>query len=409
MAFNAFKQKVPGAYLKTTRNSAAGPLSATVVREGLTARCGDARSSPSRRLPKSLIARPLVGFKQALGAGLIAALALGIVSLPSYGGEFRMSFLNEGSALEDTCRLLKQSGVPPETLSTFCVLVNYQNQLGHAEISRFRKPEQGFYHFKNLGDLTNHLNCPLGRGGSPGLQDRATLMCFDFVSLLLAGAGYGTPRLEQEFKGSGIVLPIPGGPLPSPVHDPKYQLFRESYSLALCPESDFARLLGRPRSRAETELELSLIAPHSLVETEPDWERNIRLSGGASSRAMERFGFKYGGGLELGLVLCADFKGHTLSADHAFVCLHQGGRLICLEKTSPQGPYVRSDFHSEKDLAQYELSTYVDYPLRRGQVGYGCPMVVTLGKRILTIHQPVARALSSQNHMPLARSVGERY
>src|ERR1017187_3782174 len=49
---------------KTLR--AAGLLPAAVVGSALKARCGDSHASPPRLRPKSLAARPLVVFKQAL-------------------------------------------------------------------------------------------------------------------------------------------------------------------------------------------------------------------------------------------------------------------------------------------------------------------------------------------------------
>lgn len=306
------------------------------------------------------------------------------------GGEFQISFLDEPSALEDTCRILKEAGFSEQTLLMFQTVVTNHNKLGNfVDRTKFPRVQNGFYRFQNVKDLTMRFSCPFGRAASGKPQEHGTLMCFDVTALLLKGAGYGTPFLEQRFKG--IVLPMPAGWRAKSCN---YGEFRTAFSQALCAESDFLGFVGRPRSAEETQLELSLIAPRELMEFEAQSEKIIRATHQACCQAMESFGFVYDQKVQLGLVSCVDFKGHSINPDHVFVCVRREDRLICLEKTSPKGPYVRADFGSEEDLGRYELSTYVDYPLAPGDSGHGSPVVVSLGKQILMLHQPVAPALS---------------
>ncbi len=318
---------------------------------------------------------------------LFLTLAFSLLVSRACGGGFRLSLLDQPESLGDTCRVLEDAGVSKQTVATFRALVNHHNQVASGvDDARLPKRRGGFYPFESTREFTNHLSRPLGRGIPDGTPEIRTLMCFDVASILLAGAGYGAPQLEQAFSGSGIVLPIPGGP----VRDPQYRLFHDAYLLALCSEADFLRLTGRTRTQAETELALSLIAPRALDGTEAGHKSDINAALAALFRSMERFGFSCHGKLRLGLVLVADFKGHAIAADHAFVCLRHDGKWVCLEKTSPQGPYVRADFDTERDLARYEASTYVDFPLTEHQTGYGCPVAVTLGDRVVSIDDPAA-------------------
>src|SRR5208283_3372882 len=315
-------------------------------------------------------------------AVLRLVLVLGLMPWVAQGDEFRLSFLNEVPAIQDTDRVLLGAGVSQPAVATFRKLVTAHNQLGNrVDTGKFPRARGGFYRFQDVNDLVRRLPAPFGRQTAGTTPENRTLMCFDVAALLLRGAGYGTPQLEQEFKSSGIVLPVPGGP----IKNWRYESFRAGYLLALCPEADYLRWVGQPRSADETQLELSLIAPRSLEGAVTEHESNIRAAWEATHRAMERSGLAFGGKLQVGFVYPADFKGHVLSADHAFVCIPQKERWICVEKTSPTGPFVRADFKSTQDLARYEAATYLDYPLAAGQTGYDCPIVVTLDNRIIQI------------------------
>ena len=159
-------------------------------------------------------------------ARLTMVLAFWLVTHTAFGGALRVSFLDDPVALNDTCNVLRDAGFPAQALSTFVKVVTSHNKGGiSVDRTKFPQLQDGFYGFRDISDLTNRLHCPFGRvsSGTP------TLMCFDVASLLLSGAGYGAPRLEQEFGSSGIVLPMPEGLAISST----YSVFRTAYSLAL--------------------------------------------------------------------------------------------------------------------------------------------------------------------------------
>jgi hypothetical protein len=282
--------------------------------------------------------------------------------------------------------VLEAAGFSEDTVSTFKKLVTYHNQIGNrVDRTKFPQPRGGFYEFQNLSDLTNRLQHPFSRTPSHNSQDHYTLMCFDVASFLLRGAGYGTPRLEQEFRSSGIVLLAPNGPARACT---SYQEFRAVYSHLICPEPFFERFVGRPRSEAQTQLELSLVAAHELLGTNADSRQNLQDAFAAFFRALERDGFVFTKDVQVGLAWFVDYNRHWIKPDHAFICLPRNNRFLCLEKTSSRGPYLRAEFKSEEDVGRYHSSSYVDFPLKAGEFGYGCPIAVSLGNRIIGVYEP---------------------
>ena len=333
-------------------------------------------------------------------AALWLLLVLGLMPRPAQGDEFRLSFLDEAPALEDTCRVLRQAGVSEPTVSTFRKLVTCHNQLGR-HVNNHDSPSYGvaFTRFGILSDLVRRLPEPFSRmtaGATPGTPHVDVFRC---CRPSVARGG-----LWDAAAGAGIQIERyrPAGARRTDQGSGLYEAFRAGYLLALCPEADYLRLLGRPRSAEETELELSLVAPHGLGGGRNGVRKSsIREALEESRRAMERFGFGYGGKAEIGFSrTLADFERRALSADHAFVCVPHKGGLICVEKTSPTGLVVCADFKSAEDLGRYEAMAYVDYPFTARQTGYGCPnlAVALFDNRTIQIFQPAARLDAAPPH-----------
>ncbi len=56
---------------------------------------------------------------------------------------------------------------------------------------------------------------------------------------------------------------------------------------------------------------------------------------------------------KLGLAFFVNPERDWAYADHAFLCFADGNRLVCLEKVSSRGPYLRAEFGSGEDLARF--------------------------------------------------------
>jgi hypothetical protein len=323
---------------------------------------------------------------------LILALLVELVAGTAHGAAFRLSFLDQEPVLADTCQLLRQSGFSEDSVATFKKLVEHHNQNGNrVDRTKFPAPQTGYYEFRDLADFTNRLQTPffltptdhsLDQNMFTWL-DQNTFTCFDVACLLLRGAGCEAPNFEKDFKSKGIV----SGRWPFPLlskDDP--ETFRSDYHWALFPEWGYERLAGRPRSEGETELELSVRAGRHLPGPDPTNEMTWRAAFATFASGLKESGFVFPRNFKLGLGFYVDVETRRIFADHAFICIPKGGRLICLEKNGSAGPYVRAEFESEEEVARYISWTMLQTAKNPKAPVYGYPVLVSLNDRLIGVY-----------------------
>jgi hypothetical protein len=311
----------------------------------------------------------------ALVLALLWALSVGLAS----GAAFRLSFLNDGRVLQDTCQLLKQTGFSEEAVVTFQKLVeHHNNKCSRVDTAKFPVPEMGYYQFQNLNDLTDRL--PGIFADTPAKNGSACLMCFDITCLLLRGAGYEAPYLTNDFASKAVVLVGPDGSTKAVGYD----AFRSENRL-LFPEQGYESLVGRPRSEAETRLGLSLRAARGLAKGDLTRKEGIAAAFAEYVAALKRDGFAFPRGVRLGLGLFVNSEQRYIVGDHAFLCIPKSGSLICLEKNGPQGPYVRVEFDSEADLADFVSWSLLRDAVNPKKTHYGDTILVSLNERLIGI------------------------
>jgi hypothetical protein len=267
------------------------------------------------------------------------------------GDSLRLSFVESEAVLEDTCRLLAQHGFPPETAQTFRQLVHGHNQPGNrVDRSRFPASQADWYEFRDLEDLTCRLVCPLSQtpATTTNSVEENTLTCFDFVSLLLHGAGWQVPTLAVDFESNGFVLATTIGVRRS-IGYPEWSAASRSL---LYPENSYEHLVGRARSDPEALLNLTLRAAVQ-IQASSSVQVLARDAVSRGSAALKHSGFAFPTEFELGLAIYVNPERDWAYADHAFLCFTNGSRLVCLEKVGSRGPYVRAEFGSEQDLARF--------------------------------------------------------
>ncbi len=307
---------------------------------------------------------------------LVPALLVGLVAGTVSGAAFRLSFLDQAPVLGDTCQLLKQTGFSEDSVATFKKLVEHHNKKGiRVDRTKFPAPQQGYYEFRDLGDLTNRLRTLLHWTPSDGSLGQNTFTCFDAACLLLRGAGCESPDFEKNLESNGIVLSKTGR-----------KTFRSDYHWALFPEPDYERLVGRPRSEAETQLVLSVRAGRRLAGPDPANEIAWRAAFAAFVRGLKEGGFVFPRNFKLGLGFYVNVKRRYFGADHAFICIPKSGRLICLEKNGSHGPYVRAEFESEEEVARYMSWTMLQDARNPKLNAYGFPVLVSLNDRVLGVY-----------------------
>ena len=297
---------------------------------------------------------------------------------------FRLSFLDDQAVLDDTCQLLKEQGFPSNSVAAFKKLVAEHNQPGNrVDRGRFPPLENGCYHFENFTDFTNRVVC--GFSETPGSNSfpQTSLMCFDVVCLLLGGDGGDAPLLEQDFDSKGFVTVQADGTVAS----------ADSISFlaaigVLSPTNFYEALVGRPRTMAETRMGISLRAKRRLPPEVANDPEDLRMIFANHIADVRKDGFHFPTNCCVGLGLVVNPRRHYIWGDHSFICIAKEGRFICLEKNGTKGPFVRVEFDSEKDVAQYmswDLLLDVTSP---STANYGSAVLISLNERLIGVFAP---------------------
>lgn len=297
------------------------------------------------------------------------ALLVGLVAGDVSGAAFRLSFLEQEPVLTDTCQLMMQTGFSDDSVATFRKLVEHHNKKGNrVDKTKFPAPVRGYYEFRDLADFTSRLRTVLHWTPTDHSPDQDTFTCFDAACLLLYGAGCETPGFEKDLYSKGVFLPSSGP-----------QGFRSYYRRGLFPENRDQQLTGKARSEAETQLIFSIRATRVLA---PEATNELAWRAAVTSyfRSLQAGGFVIPKGFQLGLGFYAMAKLGRLQSDHAFLCIPQQGRLVCIEKNGGPGPYVRAEFESEQDLACYMSWSMLEDARKNKNLEY---VLVSLNDRLI--------------------------
>ena len=184
------------------------------------------------------------------------------------------------------------------------------------------------------------------------------MACFDVACLLLHDAGYGVPALKQNFESNGIMLLRTNG-IPASA---SYEEWYGGCRWLLPSEKAYEFLVGRTRSESEGLLNLSFRCARRVGDAEPDDGEIAGRSFPVFVSGLQRSGFVFPTNFMVGFVFIAQPSRHFVWADHAFLCFSQGKKLICLEKVSSGGPYVRAEFSSAEDLGHFVCWDYLSEP-----------------------------------------------
>lgn len=345
-------------------------------------------------LPNTSHAMEKADLKKACGVEYPAAVMMNGIRLLAmcflltefwaYGGEFRLSFLDNKPVLDDTCTLLQKVGFPEPTVKEFNSLVMNHNRSGHrVDLRRFPTQTDGYYVFSGFADLTNRLTNCFGRTPGNGTIEQSTFVCFDMTGLLLRGAGHAAPLLYENFSGKPILAVSPEREITPAV----LTNFCKAIG-ALYPTNGYEYLVGRLRSEGETKLGLALSAPRRLRAGATNSDQGLRIIHADLVDQIKADGFKFPTSAQLGLVFYVDVKRGFIKPDHSFICILQGNRLITVEKTSSTGPYVRAEFENTDDIALYSSQGERDDTNNSQDVDYGSSVVVSLNEKVIGTFRP---------------------
>ena len=102
---------------------------------------------------------------------------------------------------------------------------------------------------------------------------------------------------------------------------------------------------------------------------------------------LKQDGFTFPHACKLGLGLYVNLEHRYVKADHAFICIPQNDRLICLEKNGSRGPYVRIEFSSENDLGAYMSWSLLQDATNPKECDYGSAVLVSLNDRLVGVYR----------------------
>jgi hypothetical protein len=298
------------------------------------------------------------------------------------GAEFGISFLEKSQILAETCSVLKSIGVSDESTRTFIRLVEWQNQGGNGvDISRFPVQTNGVYFFNGITDFTNRVTHFFTEA-----KGKPTFMCFDVAFLLLKDIGLRAEFVDQDFESKNII-----NVTPERLQGPISKSTLLTATNILCPPEGYRALVGKARSDEERKLGITLHAARRLPPKITDSEADLRTAFADFVVRVKQDGFAFPDNFKVGLVFYVDVRRRFMKTDHAFLCIPKADHLIIVEKDNSPGPFVRGDFRSENDLAEYvSLSQRRDTNDPK-DVDYGSSVLVTLNERLIKIFHPHAQ------------------
>lgn len=307
-----------------------------------------------------------------------------LAAFTALGSGFRLSFIDQVPILEDTCQLLKENGFSEDSVAKFKKLVEDHNRPGNrVDLTKFPPLQDGFYHFQDFADFTNRMACTFFETPGSNLLSENTLMCFDVACLLLKGSGCEAVNLEDNFASKKFMsFQRDGSVVPATL-----EKFRTGIGV-LYPANGYEMIVGAPRSEDETQIGLSLRAKRRLPSGHITTEKGLRSIFSTQLRDVKKDGFKFPKNCQIGLGYYVNAKQNYIVGDHAFICIKKHGRFICLEKNNTKGPYVRVEFESKKDIAEYMSWALLLDAANPKSEEYGSSVLISLNERLIGVRQP---------------------
>jgi hypothetical protein len=255
----------------------------------------------------------------------------------------RVSFLNQGGALDSTVELLRIHGCQQDAVAAFRKAVQRYNSvpLGF-DMSKFPFADDGFYTFQSTTQLLSAL--PIKLRDTPHLWE---LNCIDTVAILTVGRWRIGLRPDDPFGVSLAGQTATSGELQcAPATTP-----REAFTLSSPTGYLAASEVFIPPSAVDTRISLTaafynvIRLPPLAKYKNPAWELMAALRA-----EWKRQFITFPTNCEVVLCHQAHFDMHACIAVHAGVLFPNNGRYTYLEKDSGRGPFVRLDSAAKADL-----------------------------------------------------------
>lgn len=275
----------------------------------------------------------------------IAVLSLACILFINLTGnclaEIRISFLDHAQALEETLTLLLKHGCQKDSVAGFkAAVADYYKAPNPCDTPRFPVEREGFYYFIDVKDLLNRMDGNMGNGKGNG---RPSINCSGAVALLMNNMGLSAVNVIINLTKEGVA---------------DYPSTEHNFIIGVSEERNRIFKLTNVQIRTnDYQAAVSLFAPRFVpvpTSGKTDAEKLFTLQ-------VERWkADELHWHPAIGIVAVHMYESVTPSEkqillwrDHLGLCFKDAGRVILIEKTSLTGPFLRGDFNSEDELAEF--------------------------------------------------------
>ncbi len=259
----------------------------------------------------------------------------------------RVSFLNDPASLADTIKILRRNGCSKSSVEGFKKAVEYYYQVPLAvDLTAFPPPKKGVYLFRSGEAFASALPESLF-----ATQHPFEINCLD-VALHLSGDHVSTTLIANAPSNRFFVEVNCGGdnrPQAYPVISPQ-----NAFEIRYPPwyTNMVTTITGRPFSDEHISLMSCFAEFHMNFQDSPSEKTGSSLLQVLRSR-WDQQGVVFSEKVQTTLLHRIDVANKRFFTSHAGLLFQNGRGYTYIEKSGGQGPFLRIDLQSQKDLAPY--------------------------------------------------------
>ena len=320
---------------------------------------------------------------------LLVALLL-TVSLSLEAKEIRVSLLDDAVVLNETAALFLKNGSSAESIQAFKKAVRFHNA-NLFDLSKFPRKLDGLYSFQNVNALRISIADPFCEKGKADDMPHNSLECLDVAVLLIKDTEAKAPKLTEDFPAKCFAKYENRGSKEKPdyaINSVTSYSFYEHGRTLLYPTNGYTWITGLNRSAAEEYIAVSLKGERSLSGEYQDTDDAIRSLFATWNALRKRDGLEFP--KKIKVVECGyiPMRFRYWAIDHVAVCVEEGGKLVCVEKNGPHGPFMRIDFNNEMEVGQYMAGKLLPDSRDPKEINYQAPVFISVNDQLIYIARP---------------------
>jgi hypothetical protein len=318
---------------------------------------------------------------------ILVAAAL-VLSLRA--SEIRVSLLNNAVVLDETVKLLLQSGSSSESAQAFRKAVLF-HKTDLFDTSKFREETSGVYHFNNVDELNNAIADPFCEKTATNDMAHNSLTCLDLAVLLIKDTGATAPNLKDDFAAKAFATQNNRGSDEKPDYFIRsvssYSFYQDGRTL-LYPTNGYTLITGLHRIESEVNLAVSLKGERLLPGIFEDTDLAIHELFSTWNTFRKRDGLTFPEKIKVVSCGYIPMRFHYWAIDHIGVMIENRGKLVYIEKNGPRGPFLRIDFNNETELGRFVANKLLPYSRNPKEINFEAPVWVSINDELIRIERP---------------------